>query len=301
VVVLQQIRHVAMNRRIRFGLVFLGPSPTSDGQFLRDLGIKNIEGCSVKSKHYVLFTLDKAKKSNDIIRAVEEQNRVNNGGDNASDLEIELLMASDGVLSDGASTMVLLPVDERIVHMGDESAPSVSGDSVKGSRHSKKNSTLVAVFDKGHAFQSHEIFRMINMAKLSHLHMQPPPVVGEFNIPASENQPSGYWSWTSPASSGAAPDPSVRKRAISELTSNLVEGSIKPSAQKRMSPAPKDAGSDIESEVFGSNDGGGSRQQTMVDNVSEAEGAPTAPMNEGDVSAEDQVIVVVGVFASLHA
>jgi hypothetical protein len=57
------------------------------------------------------------------------------------------------------------------------------------------------------------------------------------------------------------------------------------------------AGSDIESEVFGSSDGGSRLCQTMPENVGEAEGAPTAPINESDVSFEDQVVVVFYLYA----
>ena len=290
---LQQTTY-SMNRRIRFGLIFVGPSPVSDGSFLRDLGIKHIEGCSLKGKHYVLFTLDRAKKSNDILRAVEEQNRINHVGENStSELEIELLMASEGVLSDGASTIVLLPVyegagslveNDRVVHL--------PGESTKSRKQSNIKSSLVAVFDKGHSFQSHEISRMIHMAKLSHLQVQPPPIVGESRVrdAAFENQPSSYWSWTS----SRVPDSTVRKRAIDELASDLVEGSIKPSAQKRMSPAPKDTGSDIESEVFGVRDGGDGGQlplpRVSPDDQSIERGAPTAPSSAAEDIFEAQVV-----------
>lgn len=233
-----------MDRRIRFGLIFVGPCPSTDGGFLRELCIKHIEGCSLNNRHYVLFTLERAKRSGDIIRAVEEQNRKNRTSD--TELEEELLMASDGVLADGASTIVLMPVEDG--NTGDKAMPSSvvagGGGKPRGSSSavsaSNKRSPLVAVFDKGHAFQSHEIFRVISTAKLSHCQVRAPPAVDENGIPILDqqqsNQPTGYWSWTAAVQPDAA-----RKRAISELTSDLVGNAINPASTKRISLPPSPA------------------------------------------------------------
>ena len=194
-----------MSKRIRFGLIFVGPTPASDGSFLCDLRIKHIDGCSLGGKHYVIFILRRAKKASDVLKSVEAQNRKCGSGSSV-DLEEELLMASDGVLSTFASTMIVMP--------------SGGGD--------LPQSPLVAVFDKGHAFQSHEIFRVIHTARLSTMMVHAPPVPGDFVV---EDVPFGFWSWSSPQT----PDSPLHKRAISELTSDLVEDSIKPSASKRVS------------------------------------------------------------------
>jgi hypothetical protein len=237
-----------MDRRIRFGLIFVGPCPSTDGGFLRELCIKHIEGCSLNNRHYVLFTLERAKRSGDIIRAVEEQNRKNRTSD--TELEEELLMASDGVLADGASTIVLMPVEDG--NAGEKAMPSSSATVVAGGGKprgpssavsaSSKRSPLVAVFDKGHAFQSHEIFRVISTAKLSHCHVRAPPAVDENGIPIIDQQqskqPTGYWSWTAAVQPDAA---AVRKRAISELTSDLVGNAINPVSTKRTSLPPSPA------------------------------------------------------------
>jgi hypothetical protein len=279
-----------MSRRIRFGLIFVGPSPATDGGFLRDLGIRQIEGCSLRNKHYVLFTVERPKRSSDILEAVGAQNRVSSRGE-STELEEELMMASDGVLMDGASTIVLMPVDSGDSSGGVSVAKS-SSSAPGGSRHS-----LVAVFDKGHAFQSHEIFRMICAAKLSHMQVSAPPALGD----RETIQPSSYWSWSAP---GVLDPSSGKKRVVSELSSDLVETSIKPSSSKRVSlssspvppppPPPKEVASDIEGEVFGVSGG-----SSGIDIVAEAAGGddtaglPSAPPPV-DVMGDDAFEAQVG-------
>jgi hypothetical protein len=225
-----------MSKRIRFGLVFVGPPPAKDGEFLSGLGIKHIEGCDMGDKRYVLFTLDKARKAADVLRAVEEHNQ----RFPTADLDEELLMASDGMLSSASSAMMLLPC---------------SGDSsVKRGSVSK-----VAVFDKGHAFQSHEIFRVICTAKVALAQVQPPPVPDDLFVQSSPNGcdlPCGYWSWGSLDDVPPLPPTAGQKRAINALVSDLVEESIKPSAPKRVSFASEqeDASSPVTATVDASAD-----------------------------------------------
>jgi hypothetical protein len=298
-----------MNKRIRFGLIFVGPKPASDGGFLRELGIRQIEGCSLGNKHYVIFTVERPKKASDILDAVGVQNRANSRGA-STELEEELMRASDGVLMDGATTIVLMPVGSD-----NETAAASGGKGAAASSSSSKSSlpakqSFVAVFDKGHAFQSHEIFRMICSAKLSHMQVRAPPAVNEYGnpLPASAEepaQPSGYWSWSAPG----VPDPSGsgKKRAVSELASDLVETSIKPSSSKRVSLASgsKESMSDIEGEVFGTS--GGGVVFVAPDPVAEQDesGAPSAPtavmqdegLDEGAGVFEMQVRWRVAAFA----
>ena len=207
---------ISMSKRIRFGLNFLGPSPAKDGTFLSELGVRYIEGCDAGDKRYVLFSLDRAKKSTDVLQAIEDYNKKCP----TSDLDEELLMASDGMLTSGSSAIVLLSCAQTLV--------SKSG---KPPRPCK-----VAVFDKGHAFQSHEIFRVIHTAKLALNEVEAPPIPAELFVsplPSSvRDQPSGYWSW------GVAEETSGAKRAVAALVSDLVEQSIKPCASKRVSFAP---------------------------------------------------------------
>jgi hypothetical protein len=215
-----------MSKRIRFGLIFVGPPPAKDGEFLCGLGIKHIEGCDMGEKRFVLFALDKARKAADVLRAVEEHNL----RFPTAELDEELLMASDGMLTSAASAIMLLPCGG-----GDPGATTKRGSAAK-----------VAVFDKGHAFQSHEIFRVICAAKVALAQVQPPPVpddlfgqtspfrVGEFD------RPCGYWSWGSLDDVPPPPPSSAgQKRAINALASDLVEESIKPSAPKRVSFVPE--------------------------------------------------------------
>lgn len=248
-----------MNRRIRFGLVFVGPRPATDGEFLRDLGIRHIEGCSLKNRHYVLFTLKRARRSKDILNAVEAQNKLNNRGAQ-TDLEEELMLASDGLLIDGASTIVLVPVNAE---SKDDDGGGGGGTSALPAA-SDQSSAFVAVFDKGHAFQSHEIFRVIYTAKLSSTQVPAPPAINEFGAPIVlpfvgpdgdvSSQPSGYWSW----SAAGVPEPVASgsgKRAVSELSTDLVEASVKPSSSKRVCLLPPNkealALSEMERELFG--------------------------------------------------
>jgi len=283
-----------MNRRIRFGLIFVGPRPATDGGFLRELGIRQIEGCSLQNKHYVIFTVERPKKSSDILNAVGAQNRVNSRGA-STELEEELMRASDGVLMDGATTIVLMPV-------GGESAASSSERAATSSSSSRPSSngkhSFVAVFDKGHAFQSHEIFRMICTAKLSHMQVRAPPAVNEFGssltattVLDEEAQPSGYWSWSAP---GVLEPSTGKKRAVNELASDLVETCIKPSSSKRVSlspPAAKETVSDIEVEVFGSSENGGGAVFVASDAVAEeGAGVPSAPLSTAEDVFEMQVV-----------
>jgi hypothetical protein len=133
-------------------------------------------------------------------------------------------MASDGMLSSGSSAIVLLPCAQTLVS-------TTTVKSGKPPRPSK-----VAVFDKGHAFQSHEIFRVIHTAKIALNEVDAPPIPAELFVsplPSSvRDQPSGYWSW------GVAEETSGAKRAVAALVSDLVEQSIKPCASKRVSFAP---------------------------------------------------------------
>ena len=271
-----------MNRRIRFGLVFVGPRPASDGEFLRDLGIRHIEGCSLKNRHYVIFTLKRARRSKDILNAVEAQNRLNGRGAQ-TDLEEELMMASDGLLIDGASTIVLVPVNAA-------NAPDAAGGGGGTSALPAANdqsSAFVAVFDKGHAFQSHEIFRVIYTAKLVCTQVQGPPVIDEFGAPMtsplvglngeSSNQPSDYWSWSAASTPEAASLGGGRggKRVACELSTDLVEASVKPSSSKRvcLSPPSKEVVplSDMEHELFGVSSGGGEGQSEFVTDTADGE------------------------------
>jgi len=214
-----------MSKRIRFGLIFLGPSPAKDGSFLSSLGIKHIEGCDMGDRRYVLFSLDKARKSSEVLQAVDEHNQKCP----SSELDEELLMASDGMLSSGSSAIVLLPCGGG---MGAVQGPSPA-KSGKPPRPSK-----VAVFDKGHAFQSHEIFRVIQTAKLALSQVEAPPIPSDLFVPpmstSVRDQPSGYWCWGVPEE---VPSAGV-KRAINALASDLVEESIKPCSSKRVSFAP---------------------------------------------------------------
>ena len=210
-----------MSKRIRFGLIFAGPPPANDGDFLSTLGIKHIEGCDMGEKRYVLFTLDKARKPADVLHAVEEHNKEFP----SSELDEELLMASDGMLTSGSSAMILMPccgVDDQ------------NGTKAK----QKPQQSKVAVFDKGHAFQSHEIFRTIHTAKLALVHA--PPVPGDLFVPLPSSdiicdRPTGYWSW---GSLDDLPPTSQKRRAINALSTDMVEEAIKPSASKRVSPTP---------------------------------------------------------------
>jgi hypothetical protein len=216
-----------MSKRIRFGLVFVGPAPAKDGGFLKGLGIKHIEGCCMGNRHYVIFALEKAKKPMDVIRAIEEHNQ----RCPSDEMDEELLMASDGMLSSISSPIVL-------VSCGTDDGAAAS----KGGKH--RNAAMlskVAVFDKGHAYQSHEIFRVIVTAKLSSDQVEAPPIPSEtVFVPSNDSSrdaPSCYWSWGSPEE---PPISVVHKRSISELSSDLVEECIKPSAPKRVSFASTD-------------------------------------------------------------
>jgi hypothetical protein len=255
--------------------------------FLQGIGIKHIEGCSIGGKHYVVFTLHRARRASDIIRAVEEQNQISRVGSTTTDLEEELLMASDGVLADGASTIVLMPVNEGggVVSQGQMVDPSPV--------------SLVAVFDKGHAYHSHAIYQMINAARVSQMHVQPPPVAGEFNVSVTVGSeakplPTGYWSWTA---SGVVDVSVARKRAVSELVSDLVEVDPKPKSVRRarlvvsaasvLSSAPdaaagfsKEAVSDIESEIFGSS---GATMSALV-----------APVEDGAIGSQEVNVSIDG-------
>jgi hypothetical protein len=206
--------------------------------FLQGIGIKHIEGCSIGGKHYVVFTLHRARRASDIIRAVEEQNQIS-----------------------------------RV--------------------------SLVAVFDKGHAYHSHAIYQMINAARVSQMHVQPPPVAGEFNVSVTVGSeakplPTGYWSWTA---SGVVDVSVARKRAVSELVSDLVEVDPKPKSVRRarlvvsaasvLSSAPdaaagfsKEAVSDIESEIFGSS---GATMSALV-----------APVEDGAIGSQEVNVSIDG-------
>ena len=218
-----------MSKRIRFGLIFVGLPAAKDGEFLSGLGIKHIEGCDIGEKHYVLFSLDKAKKATDVLNAVAEHNQ----RCPASDLEEELLMASDGMPTSCSPAMLLLPCNGEVASGGKK-------------RHMAALSK-VAVFDKGPAFQTHEIFRAIQTAKLCLNQVQAPPIPGDsflvLSNSANNHTPSGFWTWgstdeaTLSFSSPPAAAP-VPKRAINELSSDLVEDCIKPSAPKRVSFSP---------------------------------------------------------------
>ena len=276
-----------MNRRIRFGLIFVGPRPATDGGFLRELGIRQIEGCSLQNKHYVIFTVERPKKSSDILNAVGAQNRVNSRGA-STELEEELMRASDGVLMDGATTIVLMPVGGEPASSERAAASSSSSRPSSNAKHS-----FVAVFDKGHAFQSHEIFRMICTAKLSHMQVRAPPAVNDFGSSLTtleeEAQPSGYWSWSAP---GVSEPSTGKKRAVNELASDLVETCIRPSSSKRvsLSPPAKEAVSDIEGEVFGSSGSGGGTVFVAPDAVAEeSAGVPSAPLSTTEDVFEMQV------------
>ncbi len=225
-------------------------------------------------KRYVLFTLEKARKAADVLVAVEEHNR----RFPASDLEEELLMASDGMLSCESSAIVLLPCYEGL------SAPR-SSSSKQHQRHASNPLTKVAVFDKGHAFQSHEIFRVICSAKLALTQVDAPPIPEDLFVPSSSSdvangsdRPSGYWSWGSLEESPTSPV--ARKRAISALASDLVEEAIKPAALKRVSFAPF---AETEGGVSAEDEGGGDGI------VSAAED----PRNEALAFFEQQVLVFI--------
>ena len=222
----QIVSNIHMSKRIRFGLIFAGPPPANNGGFLRSLGIKHIEGCDMGEKRYVLFTLDKARKPTDVLHAVEEHNKEFP----SSELDEELLMASDGMLTSGSSAMILMPC------CGVEGSVDQNGTSTKAKQ--KSQPSKVAVFDKGHAFQSHEIFRTIHTAKLALVHVEAPSVPGDLFVPllSSEiicDRPTGYWSW---GSLDDLPSTSQKRRAINALSTDLVEEAIKPSASKRVSP-----------------------------------------------------------------
>jgi hypothetical protein len=224
-----QIHVIAsMSKGIRFGLVFAGPRPSTDGSFLPGLSIKHIEGCDVGEKHYVMFSLEKAKRPTDLLHAVQEYNQT------CADLDEELLMASDGMLSSPSSAIVLLPFSATSTVV----KPGTKRLTGKSSALSK-----IAVFERG--FQSHDIFRIICTAKLTQFEVQAPPVPdGQASAPAQEEdvvsneRPTGYWTWGC-AEAEAPPSPlsapASMKRAINELESDLVEDRIKPSAPKRLS------------------------------------------------------------------
>ena len=221
-----------MSKRIRFGLIFAAPPPAKNGDFLSGLGIRFIEGCDLGDKRYVLFSLDKARRPVDVLRAVEEHNEKFS----SSELDEELLMASDGMLTSGSSAMILMQCNEAAE--GVEQAPSSKRKPRQSAQLSK-----VAVFDKGHAFQSHEIFRTIHTAKLALVHVEAPPIPGELFISSSSSsivcdRPTGYWSWGSlDDAPSSAPG---QKRAINALSTDLVEEAFKPSASKRVSLAVAD-------------------------------------------------------------
>ena len=271
-----------MNRRIRFGLIFVGPRPAVDGGFLRDLGIRHIEGCSLKNRHYVLFTLKRARRSRDILNAVEAQNRLNGRGAQ-TDLEEELMLASDGLLIDGASTIVLVPVNGMTKKDGDGGEGGTSALPAA----SDQSSVFVAVFDKGHAFQSHEIFRVIYTAKLVSAQVQAPPVIDEFGAPMalpfigldgdSSNLPSDYWDWTAAGAPESAASGSGRggKRVVYELSTDLVEASVKSSSSKRVSLTLQGKGVvplvDMENELFGISSGGEEISEVVRRAVGEGE------------------------------
>jgi hypothetical protein len=213
-----------MSKGIRFGLVFVGPRPAADGTFLSGLGIKHIEGCDVGEKHYVMFALDKGKRQVDVLNAVQEYNQTCP----SADLDEELLMASDGLLSSPSSAIVLLSCSSpsTVVKSGTK---RVTG---KSSALSK-----IAVFERG--YQSHDIFRIICTAKLTQLEVEAPPVPeGQATAPAEEvvssERPTGYWTWGCAEDDMSPSVPVSMKRVINELESDLVEDRIKPSASKRV-------------------------------------------------------------------
>jgi hypothetical protein len=211
-----------MSKGIRFGFVFVGPRPAADGTFLSGLGIKHIEGCDVGEKHYVMFALDKGRRQVDVLNEVQAYNQTCP----SADLDEELLMASDGLLSSPSSAIVLLSC----------SAP---GTVVKSGtkRSTGKSSALskIAVFERG--YQSHDIFRIICTAKLTQLEVEAPPVPeGQATAPAEDivSRPTRYWTWGCAEDDTPPTVPVSMKRVINELESDLVEDKIKPSASKRV-------------------------------------------------------------------
>jgi len=249
-----RIEFIHMSKRIRFGLVFVGPRPATDGAFLCNLGIKHIEGCDVGDKRYVLFALDRARRPVDVLNAVEDFNRQFP----SADLDEELLMASDGMLSSGASAIMLLPcaVSDGGVATG---AKAGGGGSKRGNSKLSSSTALskVAVFEKGHSYQSHEIFRVICTAKLAQLQVEAPPIPGDLFLQPSDGnsleRPAGYWSWGSPEETSSPIASVSSKRAINELESDLVADLINPSASKRVSlgPPSKDLISSIGGDASG--------------------------------------------------
>lgn len=244
-----------MTKRIRFGLIFVGPRPAADGSFLGDLGIKFIEGCSVGERHYVLFALERPRRPVDVLNAVYEYNR----RCPTAELDEELLMASDGVLTSGGSAIMLLtPSCEESASQPSSSKHGpplqVSSSASSGSRTKKHHSSSaaaalakVAVFEKGHSFQSHEISRAIRTAKLAHLRVEAPPIPGELLLSAAASPgggaprqpmscspsgavaiPTGYWSWGTSSPSSA------------QSLSGDEEGQRTPSVTVPSSPLPCD-------------------------------------------------------------
>ena len=67
---------MATVKRIRFGLVFDGARPCMDGgDFLKEIGLVEVEGVQKDGKHHLLFTVCKPRRTLDVQSAIDAYNR----------------------------------------------------------------------------------------------------------------------------------------------------------------------------------------------------------------------------------
>ena len=144
-------------KRTRFGLVFNGCKlPSMGGDFLKELDVTNAEGCEKDGKHFMIFTVNKPRRMEDVVESIQAFNAV----------------ASE---------------EDRIKLVQYENEPEV------------------VVFAKGNCFKTHGISKIIH---------------GE----------DTYWEW-----SVVVDGDGKKKRAMSELSSDLVDAAIVPKCAKRVS------------------------------------------------------------------
>jgi len=148
---------MVLGKRTRFGLVFNATKlPSMGGDFLKELDVTKAEGCEKDSKHFMIFTVNKPRRMEEVAESIQ--------GFNAVAVE-----------------------EDRIKLLQYESEPEV------------------VVFNKGNCFKTHAISKVIH---------------GE----------DTYWEW-----SVVVDGDGRKKRAVSELSSDLVDSSIVPKFTKRVS------------------------------------------------------------------
>ena len=190
---------MATVKRIRFGLVFDGARPCMDGgDFLKEIGLVEVEGVQKDGKHHLLFTVCKPRRTLDVQSAIDAYNRRH-------------------------------------------------GDVIR--------EATVTTFERGNKYLTHPICQAIQRSDASYwswsVVMAEDQMVNDLESTLSEAPAEDMPSMEAPAVEDVqdvqetqAPPPSPakkqkRKRAISELQSNLVETVLVPSAAKRSSTIAK--------------------------------------------------------------